>query len=222
MPGSWELKQHHSVLVGVLHVDTTTIAWALGLRNLIIPAGGILPLAGMPFDHARNVAAMRALESGVDWLFFLDSDVIPPRDAILRLASHGLPIVSGVYCRRSPPVGVPVMMKPIGQWVTTYPPNSLIEVDVVGAGCLLIHRSVLEKLPPQRPGYHWFDWRVNMHGVPGIEQIGETLSEDFTFCRHAQRNGYKVMVDTGVQCRHVGLAQATYGRFDACDAITVT
>lgn len=178
-----------------------------------------MAVAGMPYDMARNAICMRALEIGATYVFMLDSDVIPPHDAVLRLMNHRFPIVSGMYCRRSPPAAVPVMMKPVGQWVTQFKPNSLVEVDVVGSGCLLIHRDVLQRLPPQRPGSHWFDWRVNMQGLMPKE---ECLSEDFTFCSHARKHGYKIMVDTSVKCRHVGLAEADYGTFQPCNVTPVT
>ena len=209
MPAAWELKQSKQVLVCILHTDLTTIAWSLGLRNLIIP-GDILPVAGMPYDMARNVGCKHALDNGYQWVFMLDSDVIPPRDAILRLMRHNLPFVSGVYCRRSPPHAIPVMLKN-GVWITEYPANSIIEVDLVGSGCLLIHRSFLESIPHQRPGKPWFDWRVDLQGFLPRE---ECLSEDFTLCQHAIKNGWKVNVDTSIQCRHVGSAQATYGKFE--------
>lgn len=206
MPGAWERTD--SVLCCVLHVETTTVAWSLGIRNLQIP-GGMMGITGMPFDHARNVGAMRALECGAEWLFFLDSDVVPPPDTILRLIAHRQPIISGVYHRRSPPAGVPVMMKD-WQWVFNPPKNAIMEVDVVGAGCLLIHRSVLQQLPPQRPGKHWFDWRVDMQGILPRE---DCLSEDFTFCWQAKKAGYKILVDTSIQCKHIGYGEATYGSF---------
>lgn len=195
------------------------MAWSLGLKNLIIP-GGIVPLAGMPFDHARNVACMRALEVGASHIFFLDSDVIPPRDAILRLINHNQPIISGLYTRRSPPAAIPVMIKN-GAWVTQYKPGSIVEVDLVGAGCLLIKREVLETFPPQREGHHWFDWKVNYQGGK-LYPPGECMSEDFTFCINARKMGYKILVDTSIMCRHVGLAQSTYNRFEPCDATPVT
>lgn len=182
MAGAWEIQQGKQVLVGILHVDTTTIHWACGLRNLIIP-GTIMPIAGQPFDMARNTICQAALVNGFEHCFMLDSDVIPPRDAILRLMAHRKPLISGVYFRRSPPEGVPVMQKG-GQWVLKYPRNKLFEVDVCGAGCLLIHRSVLERLPPQRPhaGKHWFDWRVDCAGNEEALKAGPPMSEDFTFC----------------------------------------
>jgi len=165
----------------------------------------------MPFDHARNESCKACLSGGFEWLFSLDSDVIPPRDAIPRLISRNLPIVSGLYCRRSPPNSVPVAIKN-GQWLTEYEDNSLVEVDLVGSGALLIHRSVLERLPPQRPeaGKHWFDWRVDCKDVLPHDRC---LSEDFTLMQHARNHGYHVMLDTSVKCKHIGLAEAGFGTF---------
>ena len=102
MAGAWEIKAAKQVLVGILHVDNVTVAWSLGFRNLIIP-GEILPVTGMPFDMARNTICRHALEHDFEYVFMLDSDVIPPSDTILRLMSHRQPFISGVYCRRSPP-----------------------------------------------------------------------------------------------------------------------
>jgi len=157
-----------------------------------------------------------AIEGGFKYLFMLDSDVIPPRDAVLRLMSRNLPIVSGLYCRRSPPHGVPVAQKG-GQWVTQFAHGSCFEVDVVGAGCLLIRRDVLEAVAknPQRPGHVWFDWRVNYQGLRPRE---ECMSEDFTFNLHAKKLGFPTYLDTSVVCRHVGLASATYASFVPCEA----
>jgi hypothetical protein len=217
MAGAWEIRDSNLVVCGILHTEVTTMAWSLGFRNLQIP-GPVLPLTGMPFDHARNVACQKALEIGAQYIFFLDSDVVPPHDAIYRLISHRQPIISGVYCRRSPPVAVPVLIRN-GTWFTVPPNSGIVEIDLVGAGCLLIHRSLLESLPPQRPGKRWFDWRVDMQG---ILPPGECLSEDFTYCQHVRRHGHKVLCDTSIQCRHIGYGEATYGQFKPLETIPVT
>ncbi len=217
--GSWEWRQANQVLCAILHVEHTSIAWAFGLRKLQIP-GHIIGVAGMPFDHARNTACHHALQGGFDYLFFLDSDVVPPHDAVLRLMSHNLPIVSGVYHRRSPPHGIPVMLKG-GGWITAYPPNTLMEVDLVGAGCLLMRRDLLEAMARKpldaKRGKTFFDWRVDMsHSLPN----GEALSEDFAMNLHVRRElGVKIMVDTSIQCRHVGLAEASYQSLLPCQAV---
>ena len=220
MPGAWELRNQTSVLCCILHTELVTMAWSLGFRNLQIP-GGVLPLTAQPFDDLRNIGCQKTLECGAEWCFMLDSDVIPPHDAVLRLLAHRKPLISGIYHRRSPPVGIPVMQRG-GRWVTEFLANAVIEVDVVGAGCLLIHRSILERLPESRPGHHWFDWRVNLQGR-GIYENYKCTSEDFAFCyRVKEILGIPTLVDTSIQCRHAGFSQATYGRLDALDVAANT
>lgn len=158
--------------------------------------------------------------SSVHNCFFLDSDVVPPHDAVYRLLAHNKPLISGVYHRRSPPHGLPVMIRG-GTWVQQYPPNAVIEVDYVGAGCLLTHRTLYERLPAldERRGKRWFDWRVDMPNLPP----GEALSEDFAMCLEVRRKlGIPILVDTSVQCRHIGLAQATFGKMEPCDVMAQT
>lgn len=225
MAGSWEISEANQVLVGILHTETTSVAWSFGLRNLIIPGDPnlrrfdpFMVVAGRPFDMARNDICMAALQVGAKNVFMYDSDVIPPRDAILRLMRHNLPIVSGMYCRRSPPESVPVMIKN-GGWFIPQRLGAMYEVDLVGAGCLLLKTDMLRKLPAQRPGYHWFDWKVNMKG---IVPDGEALSEDFTFNVHARKHGYKTYVDTSIRCRHAGMAESDLGTFKALNTATMT
>lgn len=215
MPGSWELKEANLVCTVILHVETVTFHWALGLRRLQIPGPEPRGVAGLPFDHARNVGAQWCLDSGAEYLLFIDSDVIPPADAVHRLLRWNKPIISGMYCRRSPPHMLPVMMRD-GNWVTDLPAdprNPLVEVELVGAGLLLIHRSVLEAVRKleHRPGKTWFDWRSDLNG---LVPAGEATSEDYTFCRTVRRQlGIPILVDTSIRCLHVGYAEADFGTF---------
>lgn len=205
-----------------LHCETTTMAWAYGLRNLILP-GNAIAIAGMPYDHARNTAVAMCLRDGYEYLFSLDSDVIPPRDAILRLLARNLPVVSGLYARRSPPHAIPVAIKN-GSWLTDYKPGSLVEVDLVGAGCLLVHRSVFEQVPPQDPAAPWFMWRVNERDFASerISSERPSLSEDFCWNHHIKKYGIKTWLDTSVVCRHVGAAQSLPGQFVPLETCTLT
>jgi hypothetical protein len=217
MPGAWEISQN-KVLLAFLHTDLVSVPWALGFRNILPYDMPILPLAGMPYDMARNTACKAMLENNFEYLFFLDSDVVPPRDAIFRLMAHRKPFISGLYFRRSPPHAVPVMIKGPSWWVD-YPRGALVEADLVGAGCLLIHRSFLESVPHQRPeiGKTYFDWRVDMQGLQLPPDL-PPLSEDFTLCVHAKRHGIPTLVDTSIVCRHIGLAEASDGSFVPANA----
>lgn len=229
MASAWEIREANQVAVAILHVEQTTIAWSFGLRNLKLPGkeelrrfNPFIPLTGMPFDHARNKSVEAMLSLGAEWLFSLDSDVVPPRDAVLRLLAHKHPFISGLYTRRSPPRSVPVAIRN-GGWMVNFKPGAVEEVDLVGAGCLLIHRSIFESLPPQRPGHRWFDWRVNYAGLNDgagnpLVPPGDCLSEDFTLCKAVREKlGIKVLVDTSVMCKHVGMAESTFGRFEPLD-----
>lgn len=215
MVHSWEIKEQNKVLCAILSVEHVSMAWAQGFRRLIIPGPDPIVIAGLPFDHARNVACQECINRGCEWIFFVDSDVVPPPDAVLRLLAHNKPVISGMYCRRSPPHAVPVMMRN-HQWVTQIPnlqanENPVIEVELVGAGCLLIHNSVLRNFPSHRPGKPWFDWRSDLHG---LIRDGEALSEDFAFnLALRQKMNIPVLVDTSIRCKHVGLAEADYGTF---------
>lgn len=206
--GAWEVERP-VVLLAILTREIVTMQWALGLRNLALPAeSGITVRSGMPYDVARNSVCDDLLKSGFQWLLFLDDDVIPPSDVFARLASHNQDIVSGLYYRRHEPV-CPVAMKIDGagqpQWVTAWdPPNSLLEVDLVGAGCLLIHRRALEQMP--RP---WFEWEIGKAEDPAKPRGRTAMSEDFAFCLRAKSAGFKIHLDTSVRCDHIGLGSAT-------------
>jgi len=218
--GAWE--QLPNVLCSFLHTEVTSIAWSLAFKRLQIPSETILPISGMPYDHGRNEAVKALLSHPhFEYLFFIDTDIIAPPDTIIRLLKHNAPIVSGLYCRRSPPIGVPVMLRNY-QWITEFPQNSVIEVDMVGTGCLLIHRSVFESLAHSRPqsGKEWFDWRVDMKGK-GVYPDQRCTSEDFVFCLNARDHGYRILVDTSIQCKHVGYSQVTYNKIEALDATPI-
>lgn len=210
MSASWEQISitTNEVLVVILTRETVSTVWALNLRNMILPKNSsIMPLSGMPFDHARNTGVQRALEGGYDNLFFLDDDVIIPPDTYQILKSRNKDIISGLYYRRADPM-VPCMLKRIHgsspTWITSYSENELKEVDFVGAGCLLIKRDVLEKV--KKP---WFNWLVDDDNNNPYGKI----SEDFYFCKKSQESGFKIFVDTSVQCRHVGYGQSAKDGF---------
>lgn len=210
MAGSWELINQNRVLVCTLTRELVSTTWAMNFRNLQIP-GTYTFVSGMPFDHARNTGCQKLLEIGWEWLFFLDDDILCPNDIILKLMSHKLPIVSGLYYRRAEPL-VPVMLKEDPEnsykWITQYAKDSLVEVDLVGAGCLLIHRDLLLSMPPVSKDNRWFEWRCDKDDLPQYEKT----SEDFTFIRHLRKNNVKVYVDTSQVCKHVGLSESVNGK----------
>lgn len=219
MPGAWEIN-NQSVLIAILNGrEAVHPKWALHLRNLQVPISHkIITIRGLPFDHARNDAVRMAIAENFTWLFFLDDDVVVPWDTMIRLLEHKLDIVSGLYFRRSQPIGLPVMMRRVEkineknekvivpEFVTQFNAPDLIEVDYVGAGCLLIHRRVLERTMEVSKGRP-FRW------LSEVGEEGNKISEDYAFCQLAQQCGFKVIVSTGIQCGHIGSSEASIKGF---------
>jgi hypothetical protein len=204
MLGAWELPKP-GVLVAMLTRGQVTTRWAISFRNLQLPPNSNFEfIEALPFHHARNEAAGDMLKGGFQWLFFLDDDVIPPDDVIYRLMSRGADIVSGLYYRRKHPIYPVAMMEMPNGEKSVYIPNlelgKMYDVHMVGAGCLLIHRRVFETVP--RP---WFEWRADRMDLPEPERC----SEDYAFCKNARKYGFKVYLDTSVQCHHIGLSRSS-------------
>lgn len=202
--GGWEILDN--VLVCTLTREIVTTKWANNYRNLMVK-GGTCFLSGMPFDHARNEGVRKLLQSELEWLFFLDDDVCVPPDVIYRLMAHNKAIVSGVYFRRNSPI-LPCAMrmndKGSYEFINSYNRNSLEQVDLVGAGCLLIHRSVFEKMGTGK-NMKWFEWMCDNEELPPTERV----SEDFAFMKRATKLGYGIFLDTSIQCEHVGLSASS-------------
>ena len=110
-------------------------------------------------DVNRNVAVGVAVNKDhdngffmggkADWVFWLDTDVVPPPGVITRLLSLRRDFVGGVYFLgdnlHDPLI---YMREPEGTYkaLRYYEKGTLIPVDAIGMGCTLIHRSVYEKV----------------------------------------------------------------------------
>lgn len=151
-----------------------------------------LTTEGADIAMARSVLIE---QSTGDSILFLDDDVLPPINAITKLASHDKDIVTGLYFAKQQP-HFPQIFKKNAEDPTKYDAvfdveeDKLIEVDACGAGILLIKREVFKKL--KRPFFQY-------------EVYGEETSrkgEDFYFCEKAKEAGFSIYCDTSVLCGH--------------------
>lgn len=149
-------------------------------------------------DH--NFFRKKVLEEGFDYWLSLEQDIVPPPDVLERLlASQKKEIVSAVYFNFSHEKedGIPkpdmfCLMDPEDKKFNVTRrllfddlwPSRLLKVVVAGLGCMLIHRSVLEKI-----SFH-FDPKISVY-------------DDVWFCKDARESGESVYLDSRVICRHL-------------------
>jgi hypothetical protein len=179
--------------------------------------------------QARNTAVRDFLaDSTAEWLWWIDTDMGFAPDTVDRLIEAADPAerpIVGALCfanreidndgmggRRA--LAAPVIL----HWRTIdgetgfdtrwdYPADTVVRCDGVGMACVLIHRTVLERIAAQF-GPNWYTRTRN-------PSTGEMISEDLSFCVRANALEIPIHVHTGVKTTHAKtfwLAEEDYWR----------
>lgn len=132
-----------------------------------------------------------------DYVLWLDSDMVLPSTAAIRLLEHNQDIVGCNYLKRTKPLK-PVAYKNIEDWDSFLPltiEENLVEVEGVGMGCILIKTEIFNKI--KKP---YFEFTYN-------EKSDDWLGEDFNLLKKLREVGYKVYIDTllSSEIKHMGL-----------------
>ena len=202
------------------HTGEVSSEWCLKFKDIQMPPGSqVFMSRGMPIDVTRESMVKSALDQGFEWIFFLDSDVILPDKALEMLFSHKLPLINGMYKAKKPggffwavwmrtktPDGKEAFA-PISSWT-----GRLIQCDVIGTGCMLVHRSVFEKIREKFPKLPWFLWSKDrnpalLDSLDLPDPLMRDVSEDFYFCMLAKLAGFPTVVDTEVKCGHISVVK---------------
>lgn len=144
-------------------------------------------------SHSRNKIRDYFLREGYDYLFFIDTDIVAPKDAIEKLLAADKEIISGVALCNINIDGENIVVPQIykkneenDDSVITFNhselfPENVLEIGACGLDIVLLKRDVVEKIKFERV---------------------EDASEDIGFCIKAKEKGYKIYGHTGVLCRH--------------------
>jgi hypothetical protein len=195
-------SKHGPGTIGIISGDLLRyVSFVISLLNLQVPNySNYQWLTGNGFASLRNIVvreALKIVDPGIDWLWFMDDDHVFDRDTLFRLLDRNVDIVQPLVSTRKPPYR-PYGYRWNGQDHESFdwshiPNTGLMEVDAVGCGGMLIRRHVLDAIADP-----WFE---EGHTSP------EHLGEDLWFCKKAREAGFKIYVDTDVQIGHMGTVQ---------------
>lgn len=200
------------VLIGIPTTSGAkrSVLWTDAMAGIQMPLGAGLArewIENETIAAARNALCMKALESGIDYVFMLGDDVLPPSNVILAMLDkigRTFPVENGTVARASMITGV--------YWTKTFPTepylwNGLLKgtykdwqvgewfpVDMAGCDCLMIETAMLRELE-----FPWFrtDWTWEEGQKPGA-----MATEDFYFYTKARLAGFRLFADTSLQCYH--------------------
>lgn len=196
------------ILIGIPCMDTLPVGFVESLMHMDMPAETSVCFKknSLIYD-SRNLLSLRAMEEKYDWVLWLDSDMVVPRDALKRLLNVAktecVDMVTGLYVKRTfPPEPVlfshvePPSVDPEDGRLTRhiypyiyYPDDSVFPVGGCGFGCVLtsvpLLRDVWDKFGPAFAPFAW-------------------AGEDISFCHRVNLLGRKILCDSGVNCGHIG------------------
>lgn len=210
-------KPRDVVAIGIPSFGMVHLFFCARLYNMRHPMNRIVRqvyVLGKEVGHARNEIAARALRIGDDdpslrcsKLLFLDDDLLFHPDLLLKLLSHDLPIVSGLYYAKTSVPTPLVLHDAYHGTATSWTPGDLVPCAGHGMGLCLIDTDVLRRVRDEldigldEHGYpNWFmtqkdDMLVKPDGTP----VFSSHTEDVYFLNRVRKLGIQPVVDTSAQ-----------------------
>lgn len=175
---------------------------------------------GLP--GARNKVVREFLRTDADWLWWVDTDMGYAPDTVDQLLAVAdpdtRPIVGGLcFAMRQDRLDgyggnttrpVPVIYDWAGDDAGEgfvprydYPRDALVRCSATGSACVLIHRTVFERIAQRFMPAGWYDKIVLSPGSLEADEV--VIAEDLSFAMRAAALGIPTHVHTGVKTTHM-------------------
>ena len=180
----------------------------LGLNiNVLGTSHAFANIGGEVVDVARNYLFEAAIESDAKYCLSVGEDTILPYDGYLKLhevaeKNPNCAVVGVYYIKFSP---LPMIMVRQNDWIVPGDPTpgQVYPVWVCGMDAMLIPVKILKEMKAADPEIPFCCIINNMEGL-------EFIGEDNFFWHRFHKMGYKILVNTDVQCLHCDLANHKY------------
>lgn len=198
--GYVEKTKKIKILIGLPTAKYIESETFISIYNLIKPENCQVDFQcffGYNVAQVRNLMADYSIKNDYDYMFWADSDMIFPKDTLVKLFSLQKDIVTGVYIQRKEEKIPEIYIPTLYGGMTNINVNEIIEDKILnvqgcGFGCVLTTTKCLSNI-----GYPQFEYTNALDHK-------NTISEDVDFCRKAQNKGYKIFADTSIKCNHIG------------------
>jgi hypothetical protein len=211
------MKTGHKISIGACDPGNVNAAWAYRIFQLCQSRGQRLG----PFIRIEGSGLLSKLRNRVvkafldntdsDWLLMLDVDeqlTLEAFDLLVDTAhDKDRPVVAGLYfgafdkSKHLYPKPIPLIFQDVPEGflpLFNYDKNAIFQIDACGTGCMLIHRSVLEKMREMAYPHQGQDWCWFWDGP--ID--GNWISEDLLFGRRIRQLGFPIYVNTAAILPH--------------------
>jgi len=183
--------------------------------------------------HGRNLLTAGFLNSGFDYMLFVDADVEFKPEAVMRMLVPKKDIVCTPYRVKNKPETMEYAVKFKDSKDIKILPWDIVEIEEGPAGLMLIHRTVFERLMDKHPElkinfdaptrkkmneeigavedaidrYMYNFWDTTFH-----LDTGEWKGEDLSFCALAREAGFRIYANLDSETTHHG-SYGWKGRF---------
>jgi hypothetical protein len=188
--------------VAAHYADSMLNSVILGSKEKIIIRPVYLPHQAI-IQYARNDLLKIFLKSEFDELVFIDSDQAWKAEDLIKLIDSDKDFIGAPVIRKGEQemYNIKCVDNPL-----EIDSEGLMVVDAVGTGMLKLTRNCVQQVWDSSQEYS-MDFEKEPYRMAfeiGINDKGQTVSEDNMFCFKWQDLGGKVYVDTSIDPQHIG------------------